>query len=317
MRVTNNMLTNNFLSSFSTTQANLSTLQEQMADGKIVHQPSDDPIRAFRSLTINDSLTMNVQYNQNAQDGINWMSQSDTALQSLDGIMQQAKSIVTQAIAPNPAVGNSALSEELDGLINEAVSLGNTQMGNKYIFAGQQDKVAGGPFVRTTINGQDVVVYKGDYNKVSMPIQAGSPSPNQDSVNVTGDQIFGPMTTVGGQATAGIFTDLINIKKQLDSATPDLNYLSNTGMANIDKDTDRILLADTQIGSRQASYQMSVNMMANQNTTITQNLSDNDDIDIAKTTIDYKNLQNVYQAALSVGAQIIPMSLANFLSPSG
>jgi len=93
--------------------------------------------------------------------------------------------------------------------------------------------------------------------------------------------------------------------------------LSNTGMANIDKDTDRILLADTQIGSRQASYQMSVNMMANQNTTITQNLSDNDDIDIAKTTIDYKNLQNVYQAALSVGAQIIPMSLANFLSPSG
>ncbi|MDR3560118.1 MAG: flagellar hook-associated protein FlgL [Negativicutes bacterium] len=313
MRVTTTMLTNNFLASFNKSQENLSNLQEQLSDGKIVHKPSDDPVRAFRSLTINDSLTMNVQYNQNASDGINWMSQSDTALQSLDGIMQKAKDIVTQAISPNPSVAYSALSEQLDGLINEAVSLGNTQMGDKYIFAGQQDKVAGGPFARTTINGQDVVVYKGDYNKVSMPIQPGAPNPNQDSVNVTGDQIFGPMTTVGGQATAGIFTDLINIKKQLDAATPDLNYLSTTGMTDIDKDTDRILLADTQIGTRQASYQMAVNMMATQNTTITGNLTTNDDIDIAKTTIDFKSLQNVYQASLSVGAQILPVTLANFL----
>ena len=81
----------------------------------------------------------------------------------------------------------------------------------------------------------------------------------------------------------------------------------------MDADHDRILLAQTQIGTRQASYEMAKNMLESANTTIASNSSANNDLDMAKATVDYKNYQNVYEAALSVGAKIMPTSLVDFL----
>jgi flagellar hook-associated protein 3 FlgL len=89
--------------------------------------------------------------------------------------------------------------------------------------------------------------------------------------------------------------------------------LSNVALANIDKDHDRVLNAQTQIGARMASYEMAQNIMARDNTTIAENQSANDDLDMAKATIDFKNNENVYRSALAVGAQIMPPSLVDFL----
>jgi flagellar hook-associated protein 3 FlgL len=93
--------------------------------------------------------------------------------------------------------------------------------------------------------------------------------------------------------------------------TPD--WLSVTALANVDKGHDRILVAQTEIGARMASYAMAQNMMGNDYTTISENASANDDLDIARATIDFKNNENVYQAALAIGARIMPPSLVDFL----
>ena len=48
-------------------------------------------------------------------------------------------------------------------------------------------------------------------------------------------------------------------------------------------------------------------------TNLNSNLSDVEGADMAKTITDFKNQENVYKAALSVGAQIIQPSLVDFL----
>lgn len=319
MRISNNMMIYNFLSSLNSSQRRMNTFQEQLADGKIVHRPSDDPVRAIRGLRLNTDLFTNEQYTQNASDGTAWLKQTDSTLTNLNEISQKAKELVIQASGVNPAVSEAAIAEQIDGLINQAVTLANSQSGERYIFAGQQDKVTGGPFKRMTINGTEYVVYSGDANKISMPIQPGAADPRRDSVNVTGGEVFGPLTTVQdtttGQtyATATFFTDLITIKNELMKAAPDKNYLSGTALANIDRNLDRVLLAQTQIGARMASYEMAQNMLEYDYVTIAENVSANDDLDIARATIEFKNNENVYNAALAVGARIMPQSLVDFL----
>jgi flagellar hook-associated protein 3 len=512
MRISNNMMIYNFLGSLNKSLNRMNTIQEQLSDGKIVHRPSDDPIRAFRGLRFNVALTSNEQYTQNSKDATEWLNQTDSALADLSEITQSAKETAIQAVSSNPSVALSALAEKIDGLIDQAVTVANTQLGDRYIFAGQQDKMTEPPYERTTltINGvaSDVVIYKGDLNKISLPIQAGAADPSRDSINVTGEDVFGPLQTVTADngtvyKVAGAFSDLIQLKQQITgssmaqsntsggaatvgnnyygtgnqafkvkidsvaagqvmtasystdngltwkTATPDnvasptsftlsdgatigiataaantvgdtytfqdkpnwtmaksnatsgtpavsgtytgtgtaaykvridtvaagvvtgasystdggttwtpaavagnpgvvtlsaglsltignaagntagdsytfkaepagglatnLQWISDTALANVDKGHDRMLLAQTQIGARMSSYEMAQNMMERDNITISENQSANDDIDIAKLTIDFKNVQNVYQAALSVGAQIMPASLVDFL----
>jgi flagellar hook-associated protein 3 FlgL len=139
-----------------------------------------------------------------------------------------------------------------------------------------------------------------------MPIQPGKVDPNQDSINLTGEDVFG--------ANMSVLNHLIEIKQHLQSGTADdQTWLSDTGLANLDADHSQMLQSHTELGSRMSMYNMAQNMLDSNNTIINQNLSSNDEVDVPKAITDFKNSQNVYQAALQVGAKIMPTSLVDFL----
>lgn len=313
MRIANSTVIYNFLSGLNKSQGRMNDYQKQLTDGKIVHNPSDDPVRAIRSLRLNTNLITNEQFTQNAKDAKSWLNQTDEALSSMTRVFSRIREIVVDAISPNPSIAYTAAATEIDGLINKAVELANTQNGDRYVFAGQQDKVVGGPFELTAIAGVEQVVYRGDDNKISMRLQAGAANPREDSVNVTGVDLFGPLATAGGNAVSTLFRSLLDIKDQLATGNPDMNFLSTTALTSIDAVSDRVLLNQTEIGARQATYEMSENLLLNNFTTIYENTSANDDIDLARVTVDFKNSENLYNAALAVGARIMPQSLVDFL----
>ncbi|CUH94437.1 hypothetical protein P22_0503 [Propionispora sp. 2/2-37] len=301
MRISNNMMQYNFLSSLNKSSGQQYKLQEQLSDGRLIHRPSDDPVRAVRSLRFNTSLSQNEQFTQNLKDAQSWMTSTDSAMSSLSSIMINIKEKVVQASnGTNPQDAVQAIGKEIDNLINQMIQIGNTQVGDRYIFSGQNDLVK--PFTR---EGDDIIYY-GDDQKVSMPIQMGAVSPEKDSVNLTGFEVFGDNLT--------IFNHLIEIKQHLESGTKaDQEWLSNTGLQYIDDDHKSMLKSQTELGTRMNVYNMSLTMMENSNATITGDLSANEDIDIAKAIVDFKNYENVYKAALSVGSRIMPISLADFL----
>lgn len=302
MRITNNTMTNNFLNGLNKSLDREYKLQEQLSDGQIVHRPSDDPTKAVRSLRFNTSLALNAQYTQNAQDAQSWMQTTDGAMSDLSSIMTSIKEKVVQAsTGTNPQDAVQAIGADIDGLINQVVNIGNTKIGDRYVFAGQQDKIT--PFTRTG----DVITYSGDTNKISMPIQPGVVSPNQDSVNLTGQDVFG--------SNISILNNLIAIKQHLQSGTTaDQQWLSDTGLSTLDTDHSQILKSQTQIGSRMSMYEMAKNMLDAHNTTITQDLASNNDLDIPKAVTNLKTNENVYKTALEAGAKIMQLSLADFLN---
>ena len=422
MRITNNMITNSYLTSFNSALERQNKLQEQLSDGKVIHRASDDPVRAVRSLKYNTNLAENEQFTQNVKDATSWMETTDSAMSELNSILTRAKELVVSADSTKSTESMQALGKELDGLIDAAVTIGNTQIGDRYLFAGQMDKTK--PLERQTITDPatglnvEVVTYNGDTNKISMPSQTGLVNPVQDSVNLTGIEAFGPAEnytdTVSGTTTVTLksLNDLIKIKNELlrtstvsqsntssgtatlggkytgsgyadvtarisgvsgeavtgvefstdggttwtaadaDTITypttftlgstgmtmqiakasgnalgnaysfrapvsadgPDEGWLSDVGLRLIADGHDYTIQAQTGIGARSASYEMISNMLLANNTTITSNLSANEDLDIPKAIIAFKNSENVYNAALAVGSKIMPQSLVDFLS---
>lgn len=301
MRITNNMTYYNFLSSLNKSLERSSEIQMQLADGKALHSPSDDPIKVTRSLRFSTSLELNNQYTQNAQDAISWMNSTDDNVQDLSAIMISIKEQVGQASnGTNPVAAVQAIGESVDNLINQMINIGNSQLGGRYIFAGQSDKTA--PFIRTG----DSITYNGDNGKISMPIHPGEATPSQDSVNLTGEDIFG--------SDMDILNHLIEIKDHLKSGTTDdQKWLSNEGLKYLAEDHDKIIKSQTKLGTRMSMYDMAKTMLNNANTIIEGDQANNDSIDVAKGIIDYKNAENVYKTSLQIGARIMPMSLVDFL----
>ena len=242
-RITDSMMNYGFLSSLQGSLTKQYKLQEQMADGKTVHRASDDPVRVVRSLQYRSAVVQNDQFISNVKDAQSWMEVTDKAVNDLSSLMASAKELVVRAIAPNPEIGYEAAAKELDGLINQMVSVANTKIGDRYIFAGQMDKTQ--PFERLQLADPqersnltlDKVVYYGDNRKISMIAQAGEVNPFRDSVNLTGLDVFGrtePNGTNYAQATTDVFNRLIRVKEELERKTTASKTNSQGGVIDID-----------------------------------------------------------------------------------
>ncbi len=94
---------------------------------------------------------------------------------------------------------------------------------------------------------------------------------------------------------------------------PDLDWLSDKGLADLDAVHDQILTAVVDVGTKSSMYEMTGNMLESSNVNLTSVLSTNEDLDMAKAIIDLKTAENTYKAALSFGARIMPTSLVDFL----
>ena len=300
MRVSNNNMAYGFLTSLNKSQQRQAQLNEQLSDGKAIHRPSDDPIRVIRSMRFQANLEQNDQFTQHVKDAQSWMDTSDSAIQNLDSLVIRAKELVTQAIGPNPAIGFQAAAEEIDGLINSAVDMGNTKIGSRYVFAGQMDTTQ--PFTR---NSDGTVTFNGDNNPVSMKITPGAVTPDNDAINTTASSVFG--------SNMELFNQLNDIKNQLATGNPDLQDLSNNGLAKLETIENRVIAAHTELGARMSNYEMMQNVLEGNDAIITSDLSAAEDLDVPRAIIDFKTAESIYRTALSVGSRIMPTSLVDFL----
>ena len=98
-----------------------------------------------------------------------------------------------------------------------------------------------------------------------------------------------------------------------DDIGPDLDWLADKGMADLEAVHDQILTALVETGTKASMYEMAGNMLSSASTNLNSVLASNEDIDMAKAIIDMKTAENNYKAALSFGSRIMPTSLVDFL----
>ncbi len=140
MRVTTNLMFDRNYRAINDSQGQLSDIQTQLASGKKLLRPSDDPVGASQVIRLTEELDKITQYNRNNDLVTNALELQETTLRSINDVANRARVLTVQA-------GNGILSDadkqavgaEIEQLRNQVIDLMNTQNASgEYIFSGYQ-----------------------------------------------------------------------------------------------------------------------------------------------------------------------------------
>jgi flagellar hook-associated protein 3 FlgL len=239
------------------------------------------------------ALLVNInQYQTNNSSAQSYLQYTDSQLNSVDTLMQQARTIAVAAAngGTETTEQQATYAQQIQAIISQVTNVANTQYNGKYIFSGQQTATA--PYTA----GDATYTYHGDENSLTATVGQNS----SVQVNTPGDQIFQPQFTALQQLstdiTAGNFSAISNT--DLGAIDAGLTTVNNTRSV-IGTNIDMLQANATTLTSTQQNYQTS--------------LAGVEDANIATVFTQLQLAQNVYQASLVATSKAVQYSLAQYI----
>jgi flagellar hook-associated protein 3 FlgL len=294
MRVTESVLANTTQTNLQRMQQRLLDLQQQVSTGVKVSKPGDDPLTAQQILDLQDQLGSGDQYVKNISTGNAFLTTEESALGSMGDSLTRLKEIALQmSNGTYSADQRTNAMAEVQQLKEQMISLGNTKLGDRYVFSGSKTDTQ--PFDTSG-------AYNGNDSDVSINIDAS----NSVVINYSGGKLL--RGTGGGTDVLGTIDNLINAL-----GSNDVSGVQST-VSDLDKSMNQVLSARTDIGARMNRLEATNNFLSNTQVYLQKTISDKQDIDIAKAISDLTQQQTAYQAALMSTAKISSMSLLDYLT---
>ncbi|CRK80921.1 flagellar hook-associated protein FlgL [Neobacillus massiliamazoniensis] len=293
VRVTQNMMISNLLSNLQTNYRAMDKTQQQLATGKKINRPSDNPVTAVRSMYYQTTLNEIDQYKRNVSDGSNWLQATDEGLDQVTQVIQRVRELTVQASNSNDQNSKNAIVAEISQLKDQLGQVANTELAGKYIFAGTDNKQ---PPYDATVTAPNNPFTNTNGQSINYQVGKGSSVP----INITGVSIF--------NYNGGMFKLLDNVMSDIQSGNNPTNQLNN-----IDAQIDNVLTNRSELGARMNRMDLSSSRLDGLEQSATNILANEEDVDIPEAYTRFSEQQNVYRSALSVGARIIQPSLVDFL----
>ncbi|TGE32590.1 flagellar hook-associated protein FlgL [Desulfosporosinus sp. Sb-LF] len=298
MRITNNMLSQSLLRNLESAQGRMDQMQNQLSSGHRISRPSDDPAGIQNAMRLKSNISSVEQWKSNADAALQFMNTTDSTMGDMTSMLQRVRELAVQGANGTLATADrGAIADEVDQISTQLKMMANTQVGSKYMFSGTAtDKeliLSDGS--ASQANGQDIKFEVG--NNLSIP------------VSVNGQTLFG-LTSTNTPTPTGMLSTL-------NTLSSDLRSNDSTGVSNLLGDIDTTInnVVDQRAGLGARINRMTAiqGQLDSTSTNMQDNLSSIQDVDMAKTITDFTSQQNVYKAALSVGAKIIEPSLVDFM----
>jgi len=296
------MLSQSLLRNLEAAQGRVDHLQNQLSSGYRINRPSDDPAGIQNAMRLKSNISSVEQWKSNADAAIDYMNTTDGTLGEMTSMLQRVRELTVKGTNSTLSTEDrSAIADEVDQISDQLHMMANTQVGSKYIFSGaatDKELEIQDPVTKIWTsqvsqgNDQDVKFEVG--NNLDLPI------------SVKGQDLFYDSTST----PSGIFTTLSALSTALRSNDSDS---IKDALGNVDSNINNVINLRSGLGARINRMTAIQSQLENTSTNLQTNLSSIQDADIAKTITDFTNQQNVYKAALSVGAQIIQLSLVDFM----
>ncbi|MFQ3218714.1 MAG: flagellar hook-associated protein 3 FlgL [Paraglaciecola sp.] len=140
MRISTGQLYDRSIRSVLENQGDLSDVQRQLASGKKLLRPSDDPVGAAQVIRLTEEIDLIGQYKKNNNLLTNSLEQEETVLDNITDSVNRARQLMIQA--GNGALNvddRKAISIEIGQIRDEIFDAMNSQSANgEYFFAGYQ-----------------------------------------------------------------------------------------------------------------------------------------------------------------------------------
>lgn len=297
MRIVTNTVSENFIRQLQQLGGNQTKLQQQVATGRRITQPEDDPAAVGRIINLQGQARALEQFSRNATRALDLSQASFSGLSEIKKISDRATEIGTLGSGAFNPEARAAYASELNQLIEQAVQLGNSRLGNDYLYAGTA--VDQPPFVATRDAAGDVtsVAYAGNSAQAAIPLS--------DTASVS-------PTTTGATNTS--LRDFLNQLVSLRDA------LRNNDSAALTTAQTALIGSEDVLVSALAEHgavQMRIEANQKQQAGLAENLaglvSTETEADLPSTIVKLNQSQTAYQAALQSAASIMRTSLLDYI----
>lgn len=326
MRITNSMLSKNYMSNLNASLSKLDKLQSQLATNRKYAHISDDPVSVIYSSQARYKLGRLGHYQKNVETAQNWLIQAESGLSELNEVIKSAYEAAIDAATDIETPEDKANASEYIGQLKDQIlqSL-NRAFGDKYIYGGYNTTgytESGKNQPPFTVNESGHLCYNGidvtdpanapifeEMMKDVMTFDLGVGSDMEVTVNGLRLVFFGEDPVTGEPKNIyNLLDDLYQSVKTGASAEDISSYLPD-----LMKSQSHILALMAEFGGRTNRLDTLSARYSQDEINYTQMKSDAEDADQAEVIMNYKMAEAVYKAALSTGAYIIQPTLMDFL----
>lgn len=272
-------------------------LQNQVVTGQRITRPSDDPAAAGRVLDLQAEKQRIQQYVSNVDRGLQINQTTYSAITELKKISDRAGELGVLGVGVLDSTSSTAYATELNQLIEHGVQMVNSSYSGEYLFGGTRTDTA--PFTATRDgNGQITgVTYAGAASSAEFHIGENARiSPYSDPAS--------------NQKLGDFINNLVAMRDALANGDTAAVQTAQTGLHTSEDDLLGAVstLASTQTRLEGDRVQNEARFSELENSTAKET-----DADLSETIVKLTQTQTAYQAALQVGAQVMRVSLLDYL----
>lgn len=271
----------------------LATITQQVATGKRINQPSDDPVGVGQTINMRSLQSAMEQYQSNLNTAKGSLGTVDNTAADITDLLNQANQIaVSGASGTTDQIGRNAMAAQITSLQARLVDLANTKgPDGSYIFAGQKTNTK--PY---TISAGGLV-FNGNVN----PIRVETGPGETVQANVPGEPMI-----------SDLYTRLESLKSNLTGGQ--VGAISGIDLANLKSSLDTVSNMRGDVGARMQTVQDMTSQWQRRSDDLTKNISDVEDIDMSAAMVQYQQATQAYQAALTVAGQGFRLSILDFIN---
>ncbi len=300
-RITDAMVSRTILSDLGAADRRLALTQRRLSSGKQLTRPSDDPFGVDRAIQLRSELEATRQFGRNVDEGSGWTTATEAALTRITDVVQRARELlVAGGNDSNGPVAREAIATEIDALTESLKQEANATYGGRYVFAGTATETR--PY---ELGGSDV--YAGDAGAVARVIGSGV----SVAINVSAQGLLGDGQ---GAADNRLLDVMRDIAENLRGGTPaDAEALRGTDLQRLDANLDELTRVRAVVGATANRLEAAGSRLDELEESSTDLLSRVEDADMAETLVQYATQKSAYESALHAGANIVQVSLLDFL----
>lgn len=279
----------------------LSNAQLEVSTGLQMRNVSDIPDQVSELLQARSDLSSSQQISNNLVNVTSEVNTGEQALESAVTLFDQVQTIAAEgATGTQTASSRATLAQNLQSIEQQMVGLANTNIGGRYIFAGDTDQTQ--PYTYDSTQPDPVSTYNGAASTRVVQGADGTTFP----VALTAQQIFD-----SSDPTTNVFSSM-------DGLITSLNNNDQAGTQTIEGGLSTVASYLNQqlafYGTTQDTVAAATSYAQNQQTELQTQISNLQDADVTSAISQMTQESTLEQAALGSEAEIPRQTLFNFLA---
>lgn len=305
MRVSTQQSYVSMTQSFNDLSSDLSHVVTQMATGKSILLPSDDPIAATRITQLNRQQSALDQYQTNIDSASAGMSQQESILDGVNNdLLAIRDDLLEAANGTNTAESLSSLGQDIQSMTEAMVSALNYQdEDGHYVFGGTVNDQP--PIVAVDEDGDGVTdsyTYQGNDDHRQTTVSNGV----EVDTNVAVSDFFGD--------SLDVLNTLTSLSKELqdpsvDPADPQVQSDIQNAIDTVDVASDALYASIATIGETQNTMTMLSSAQTDITTSNDQLISQLSDLDYGPASITFTGLEMAMEATLKTYSKVSELNL--------